>query len=57
MESDESLIEYVTDRPGHDLRYSIDNAKIRNELGWKPSNNLEQGLQKTINWYHELYSS
>ena len=47
----EDLIEYVTDRPGHDLRYSIDNAKIRSELGWTPKYNLEKGLEKTIEWY------
>jgi len=47
----EDLIEYVNDRPGHDLRYSIDNAKIRTDLGWVPKYNLEQGLEKTIEWY------
>ena len=47
----EDLIEYVNDRPGHDLRYSIDNAKIRTELGWVPKYTLEQGLEKTIDWY------
>jgi len=47
----EDLIEYVNDRPGHDLRYSIDNAKIRKELGWVPKYTLEQGLEKTIDWY------
>jgi dTDP-glucose 4,6-dehydratase len=45
------LIEYVNDRPGHDLRYSIDNAKIRTDLGWVPKYTLEQGLEKTIDWY------
>ena len=47
----EDLIEYVNDRPGHDLRYSIDNAKIRSDLGWVPKYTLEQGLEKTIDWY------
>lgn len=47
----EDLIEYVKDRPGHDLRYSIDNAKIRTELGWSPKYSLERGLEKTIEWY------
>jgi len=47
----EDLIEYVNDRPGHDLRYSIDNAKIRTDLGWVPKYTLEQGLEKTIDWY------
>jgi dTDP-glucose 4,6-dehydratase len=45
------LITYVTDRPGHDLRYAIDASKITKELGWKPSVTFEQGLQKTIDWY------
>jgi dTDP-glucose 4,6-dehydratase len=47
------LINYVTDRPGHDLRYAIDASKITKELGWKPSVTFEQGLQKTIDWYFE----
>lgn len=47
----EDLIEYVKDRPGHDLRYSIDNAKIQTELGWSPKYSLERGLEKTIEWY------
>ncbi|MFN8437270.1 MAG: dTDP-glucose 4,6-dehydratase [Cytophagales bacterium] len=45
------LITYVTDRPGHDLRYAIDANKIMNELGWKPSVTFEQGLEKTVDWY------
>lgn len=44
-------ITYVTDRPGHDLRYAIDPERIRNELGWRPSVTLEQGLKKTVDWY------
>lgn len=47
----EDLIEYVKDRPGHDLRYSIDNAKIQTELDWSPKYSLERGLEKTIEWY------
>lgn len=47
----EQLITYVTDRPGHDLRYAIDASKINKELGWKPSVTFEEGLQKTIDWY------
>jgi len=47
----ERLIEFVTDRPGHDLRYAIDPSFIRDELGWKPTHNFEEGLDKTINWY------
>lgn len=46
-----SQITFVSDRPGHDMRYAIDPAKIRNELGWRPSITLEQGLERTINWY------
>lgn len=51
LNSSEELIEYVNDRPGHDLRYSIDNAKVKTEIGWQPKHTLEQGLNKTINWY------
>ncbi len=46
-----SLIAFVTDRPGHDLRYAIDPTRIRQELGWRPSVTLEQGLEKTVRWY------
>lgn len=49
--SAESLITYVTDRPGHDLRYAIDSTKLADELGWKPSLTFEEGLAKTIDWY------
>ena len=45
------LITFVTDRPGHDARYAIDPARIRDELGWRPSVTLEQGLRKTVQWY------
>ena len=45
------LIRFVADRPGHDLRYAIDPARIRDELGWRPSVTLEQGLEKTVRWY------
>jgi len=47
----EKLISYVTDRAGHDLRYAIDANKIMNELGWKPSLQFEEGIEKTIDWY------
>ena len=45
------LITFVTDRPGHDLRYAIDPTRIREELGWRPSVTLEEGLAKTVDWY------
>ncbi|MCW1955277.1 MAG: dTDP-glucose 4,6-dehydratase [Roseobacter sp.] len=45
------LIEFVTDRPGHDLRYAIDPTRIRDELGWRPSVTVEEGLEKTVRWY------
>ena len=45
------LITYVTDRAGHDLRYAIDSSKLQRELGWKPSLNFEEGIEKTIRWY------
>ena len=44
-------ITYVTDRPGHDARYAIDPSRIREELGWRPSVTVEQGLEKTVQWY------
>ena len=48
--SDE-LITYVTDRAGHDLRYAIDSTKLKNELGWEPSLQFEEGIEKTVSWY------
>lgn len=47
----ESLISFVTDRPGHDLRYAIDSSKIEKELGWKRKYNFETGMKETIDWY------
>ena len=47
----ESLITFVKDRPGHDLRYAIDATKIGNELGWKPEETFETGIRKTVEWY------
>jgi dTDP-glucose 4,6-dehydratase len=51
MGASEDLIEFVDDRPGHDLRYAIDNAKIVETINWHPKHTLEEGLLKTINWY------
>ena len=48
---DESLIQHVKDRPGHDRRYAIDNTKITTQLGWAPSYTFEQGIAETIDWY------
>ncbi|SMB83694.1 dTDP-glucose 4,6-dehydratase [Pasteurella testudinis DSM 23072] len=47
----QDLITYVTDRPGHDVRYAIDAAKIGRELGWKPQETFESGIRKTVEWY------
>ena len=47
----ESLITYVTDRAGHDLRYAIDSTKLQKELGWEPSLQFEEGIEKTVRWY------
>lgn len=47
----EKLITYVKDRAGHDKRYAIDASKLENELGWKPSLQFEEGLEKTVDWY------
>jgi dTDP-glucose 4,6-dehydratase len=49
----ERLITFVTDRPGHDARYAIDPSRIRQELGWRPSVTLEEGLRRTVRWYLE----
>ena len=45
------LIEFVQDRPGHDMRYAIDATKIEQELGWRPQESFESGLVKTVDWY------
>ena len=45
------LISFVKDRPGHDMRYAIDATKLNKELGWKPSLQFEEGLEKTVDWY------
>ena len=47
----ERLITFVTDRPGHDRRYAIDAAKIRDELGWRPAHTFESGIRDTVDWY------
>ncbi|MDD6036173.1 MAG: dTDP-glucose 4,6-dehydratase [Lachnospiraceae bacterium] len=51
LDKPESLINYVTDRPGHDLRYAIDPTKLETELGWKPQYNFDTGIAQTIEWY------
>jgi dTDP-glucose 4,6-dehydratase len=51
MGQDETMIEYVSDRPGHDLRYAIDFKKAQTELGWQPTIDFKNGLQATIDWY------
>ncbi len=53
MGKDESSIEFVKDRPGHDKRYAIDFSKIKKELGWEPKVSFEEGLKKTIAWYKD----
>ena len=45
------LISFVTDRPGHDRRYAVDNSKLLEELGWAPKINLDNGIEDTIDWY------
>ena len=50
---DMNLITYVTDRAGHDLRYAIDSSKLQRELGWEPSLQFEEGIEKTVRWYLE----
>ena len=53
LKKTESLITYVTDRKGHDLRYAIDSTKIQTTLGWQPEVKLAYGIQRTIRWYLE----
>jgi dTDP-glucose 4,6-dehydratase len=49
--TNEKLITFVKDRPGHDLRYAIDSSKLRGETGWHPRTTMEEGLEKTVDWY------
>ena len=49
------LITFVTDRPGHDRRYAIDSSKIKKDLGWRPKETFESGIEKTIKWYLDYY--
>ena len=49
--SSDDLITYVTDRLGHDARYAIDSSKLQRELGWEPSLQFEEGIEKTVRWY------
>ena len=51
--ADESLIEHVTDRPGHDRRYSLGSEKIREQLGWEPAVRFAEGLERTVDWYRD----
>jgi dTDP-glucose 4,6-dehydratase len=48
MGKDELLIEFVEDRPGHDIRYSLDSSKIRSELGWRPKHRFNEALEQTV---------
>ena len=50
---DWSMVRYVTDRKGHDRRYSVDDSKIADELGYAPTVDFEEGLRETIRWYRE----
>ncbi len=52
-----SLISFVTDRPGHDRRYAIDASKIESELGWMADEDFESGIEKTVDWYIDLFSA
>jgi len=51
MDKPDDLIEFVADRPGHDIRYSLDSSKIRKELGWRPKHSFDKALEETVNWY------
>jgi dTDP-glucose 4,6-dehydratase len=48
---DNSWLDFIADRPGHDRRYAIDSRKIRKELGWKPKHSFDQAFKKTLEWY------
>ncbi len=50
---DDNFLEFVEDRPGHDMRYSLDSSKLRQQLGWFPKHSFEQGIEETIRWYRE----
>jgi len=50
-EASRNLVQFVTDRPGHDRRYAIDSSKIRKEIGWEPRHRFEQALEATVDWY------
>lgn len=50
---DRGLIDFVEDRPGHDIRYSLDSTKLRKNLGWKPERKFDEGLKETVRWYTE----
>jgi dTDP-glucose 4,6-dehydratase len=52
MGKSEDLLEFVEDRPGHDIRYSLDSSKIR-DLGWRPRRSFESGIKETVRWYME----
>lgn len=53
IDEDMNLITFVKDRPGHDERYAIDSTKLQEELGWEPSLQFEEGIEKTVRWYLE----
>ncbi len=54
---DESWLEFVADRPGHDLRYAIDDSKIRRELGWQPQHNFEEAFPRVVDFYKKLFTN
>lgn len=55
MDNDESMVEYVKDRPGHDYRYSTDISKVKNEFQWSLRYSLDSGLEQTVEWYLKNY--
>ncbi len=55
-DNSKKLVNYVSDRPGHDFRYSIDSSKIKNELGWNASRNFRENIQKTVSWYIKKFN-
>ena len=53
LNKSEDFIEFIPDRPGHDLRYAVDTTKIEKEIGWEAKINFDEGIERTVNWYIE----
>ena len=56
-QSSRELIEFIKDRPGHDVRYAIDASKIKKDLNWEPKRTFDEGLKETVDWYFNNYKN